>query len=63
MTETMPLLGSTKIKLTEDENEENVPRLEITEVVLIHWIIVNNDYQHNSRVSYTVVPNKSFGQF
>ena len=59
----MPLLGSTKIKLTEDENEENVPRLEITEVVLIHWIIVNNDYQHNSRVSYTVVPNKSFGQF
>ena len=63
MTETMPLLGSTKIKLTEDENEENVPRLEITEVVLIHCIIVNNDYQHNSRVSYTVVPNKSFGQF
>ena len=59
----MPLLGSTKIKLTEDENEENVPRLEITEVVLIHCIIVNNDYQHNSRVSYTVVPNKSFGQF
>ena len=63
MTETMPLLGSTKIKLTEDENEKNVPRLEITEVVLIHCIIVNNDYQHNSRVSYTVVPNKSFGQF
>ena len=59
----MPLLGSTKIKLTEDENEENVPRLEITEVVLIHCIIVNNDYQHNSRVSYTVVPNKSSGQF
>ena len=59
----MPLLGSTKIKLTEDENEENVPRFEITEVVLIHCIIVNNDYQHNSRVSYTVVPNKSFGQF
>ena len=59
----MPLLGSTKIKLTEDENEENVPRLEITEVVLIHCIIVNNDYQHNSRVSYTVAPNKSFGQF
>ena len=59
----MPLLGSTKIKLTEDENEENVPRLEITEVVLIHCIIVNNDHQHNSRVSYTVVPNKSFGQF
>ena len=40
-----------------------MPRLEITEVVLIHCIIVNNDYQHNSRVLYTVVPNKSFGQF
>ena len=36
--------------------------LEITEVVLIHYNIVNNDYQENSRVLYTFVPNKSFGQ-
>ena len=59
----MSLLRSTKIKLTKDENAENVPRLEITEVVLIHCIIVNNDYQHNSRVLYTVVPNKSLVNF
>ena len=36
--------------------------LEITEVVLIHSNIVNNDYQQDSRVLYTFVPNKSFGQ-
>ena len=41
----MKLLGSTKIKITEDENDENVPRLEITEVVLILLQYVNNDYQ------------------
>ena len=43
-------------------NGENVPYLEITEVVLVHWNIVNNNYQQNSRVLYTFVPNKSFGQ-
>ena len=58
----MKLLGRTKIKITKDENGENVPRLEITEVVLIHCNIVNNDYQQDSRVLYTFVPNKSFGQ-
>ena len=39
-----------------------MPNLEITEVVLIHCNIVNNNYQHDSRVLYTFVPNKSFGQ-
>ena len=39
-----------------------MPRLEITEEVLIYCNIVNNDYQQNSRVLYTFVPNKSFGQ-
>ena len=58
--ETKKLLGRTKI--TKDENGETVPRLEITEVVLIHCNIVNNDYQQDSRVLYTFVPNKSFGQ-
>ena len=43
-------------------NGEDVPYLEITEVVLVHWNIVNNNYQQNSRVLYTFVPNKSFGQ-
>ena len=58
----MKLLGSTKSKITKDENGENVPHLEITEVVLIHCNIVNNNYQQDSRVLYTFVPNKSFGQ-
>ena len=47
---TMKLLGSTKRKITKDKNGEKVPYLEITEVVLIHFNIVNNSYQENSRV-------------
>ena len=47
---TMKLLGSTKRKITNDKNGEKVPYLEITEVVLIHFNIVNNSYQENSRV-------------
>ena len=47
---TMELLGSTKRKITKDKNGEKVPYLEITEVVLIHFNIVNNSYQENSRV-------------
>ena len=58
----MKLLGNTKSKITEDENGENVPYLEITEVVLVHCNIVNNNYQHGSRVLFTFVFNKSFGQ-
>ena len=50
--ETMKLLGSTKNKITEDKNGENVPHLEITEVILVHRHIVNNDYQQDSRVLY-----------
>ena len=59
--ETMKLLGSTKNKITEDKNDENVPHFEITEVVLVHCNIVNNDYQQDSRVLYTFVPNKPCG--
>ena len=43
-------------------NGENVPRLEITKVVLMHCDIVSNDYHQDSRVLYKFVPNKSFGQ-
>ena len=57
----MKLLGSTENKITEDKNGENVPHLEITEVVLVYCIIVNNDYRQDSRVLYTFVPNKPFG--
>ena len=59
--ETMKLLGSTENKITTDKNGENVPHLEITDIVLVHWDIVNNDYQQDSRVLNTFVPNKSFG--
>ena len=59
--ETMKLLRSTKNKITEDNNGENVPHLEITEVVLVHCNIVNNDYQQDTRVLYALVPNKPFG--
>ena len=51
-----------KDKITEDENDENVPHLEITEIVLVHCNILNNDSQQDSRILYTVVYNKSFGQ-
>ena len=56
------LLGSTKGKINKNENSENVPYLEITEVVLIQCNTVNNDYQQDSRVLYKFAPNKSFGQ-
>ena len=58
----MKLLGSTKTNITKDENGENVPYLEITEVILIHCNVVNNSNQQNSRVLYTFVTIKSFGQ-
>ena len=57
----MKLLESTKNKINKDANGENVPHLEISEVVLVHCNIVNNDYQQDSRVLYTFVPNKPFG--
>ena len=53
--EAMKLLGSTKSKITKDKNGENIPYLEITEVVLIHLNVVNNSYQQNSRALYTFV--------
>ena len=56
---TMILLASTKSQVTKDENGGNIPRLEITEVVLVHCNIVNNEYQHNSRVLYTFALNKT----
>ena len=58
----MKLLGSTIGKIRKEEKGENVPNLEITEVVLVHCNIVNNDYEQDSRVLCTFVPNKSFGQ-
>ena len=59
--ETMKLLGSTENKITKDKNGEEMPHLEINEVVLVHGNIVNDDYQQDSKVLYTFVPNKLFG--
>ena len=60
--ETMELLGSTESNTNKDKNCEYLSHLEIAEVVLVYCNIVNNDYQHDSRVLYTFVPNKPFGQ-
>ena len=59
--ETMKLLGNTENEITKDKDGENVPHLEITEVILVHCNIVNSDYQQDSRVLYTFVSNKPFG--
>ena len=58
----MKLLGSSISKKTKDENDENVPHLEITGEVLVHYNAVNNDYLQNSRVLCTFALNRSFGQ-
>ena len=58
----MKLLGSTKCKITKDENGENVLYLETNEVALIYSNVVNNSYQQDSIVLYTFVPNNFFGQ-
>ena len=59
--ETMTLLGSTENKTTKNKNGENVLHLEFIEVVVVHCNIVRNDYQQDSRVLCTFVPNKPFG--
>ena len=59
--ETMKLLGSRVSKINKDKNGENVPHLEVVEVVLVNCNLVNNDYQQNPRILYTFVPNKAFG--
>ena len=60
--ETMKLLASTSNIIDADKNSENVPRLENVEVVLVHCNLVNNSCQQHSRVLFTFVPNKQYGQ-
>ena len=57
----MKLLGSAESKIIKSKNGENVPHLEVAELVLVHCNLVNNDYQQDSRILYTFVPNKTFG--
>ena len=61
-TEKMKLLGRTKKYVDSDKNSENEPKLESVEVVLEHCNLVKNDYQHASRVLFSFLPNKQFGQ-
>ena len=58
----MRLLRSTKKGVDSDKNSENVPKLESVEVVLVHCNLLKNDHQHSSKVLFSFVPNKQFGQ-
>ena len=58
----MKLLGSRKKEVDKDKNGENVPKLKSVEVALVQYNLVKNDYQHTSKVFFTFVPNKQFGQ-
>ena len=60
--ETIKLLGSTSNIIDADKNSENIPRLKNVEVVLVHCNLVNNSYQQHSRVLFTFVLNKQYGQ-
>ena len=58
----MQLLGSSRKDIDKNKDGEIVPRLETVEVVLIHYNLVNKNYQQASKVLLTFVPNKQFGQ-
>ena len=58
----MKLLGSAEKDVDKDKNGEDVRKLEFTEVFLFHCNLVNNSYQQVSKVLFTFVPNKKFGQ-
>ena len=60
--ETMQLLGSSKKILDQNKDEEIVVKLETVELGLVHRNLVNNNYQQASKVLFTFVPNKQFGQ-
>ena len=60
--ETMKLLGSTSSIIDKDKNSDTVPKLENVEVILVHCNLVNNSYQRHSRVLFTFVPNRQYGQ-
>ena len=60
--ETTKLLGIAKKDIHKDKDGKDVPKLESVEVVLVHYNLVNNSYQKASKVLFTFVPNKRFGQ-
>ena len=62
MPQTLDLLGSTEKRITRHKNGEDIPYLEITEVVLVNYRIISNDYKQKSIALFTFAPNKSFNQ-
>ena len=58
----MQLLGSSKNDIDQNQDGEIMPKLETVEVVLVHYNLVNSSYQQVSKVLFTFVPNKQFGQ-
>ena len=58
----MKLLGSTKKDIDQDKEREDVSKLESVEVVLVHYNLVNNNYQQAYKVLFPFVSNKQFGQ-
>ena len=58
---TMKSLGSTGSKITKNKNGENVPHVEVVELVVVHCNLIKNDYQQDSQILYTFVPNETFG--
>ena len=60
--ETMRLLGSSTDTIDGDKNSELVPKLESVDLVLVHCNLINNSYQQASKILFTFVPNKKYGQ-
>ena len=60
--ETMRLLGSSTDTIDGDKNSELAPKLERVDLVLVHSNLVNNSYQQGSKVLFTLLPNKKYGQ-
>ena len=58
----MTLLGCTSNIIYKDKNSELVPKLESVDLVLVHCNVVNNSYQQASKVLFTFLPNKKYGQ-
>ena len=60
--EAFKLLGSTKKDVDQNKDGEDVPKLESVGAVLVHYNLVNNNYQQASKALFNFVPNKQFGQ-
>ena len=60
--ETMRLLGSSSDTIDGDKNSELVPKLESVDLILVHCNVVNNNYRQASKLLFTFVPNKKYGQ-